>query len=647
MATKQEILAPLNAEQRDVAVNYHGKINLESIPGSGKTHTIVATVQYMIKDGVSPSRILCFTFTRKAANELRERVTKAVGTDASKVTICTYHSFCGRLLRGCAQYAGRSANFTVYDEDDKKKVLGKIVDEYFKGVGVEAMKYGLVANMISRLKMDNFSPMEAKIHRTRNSYEKAVAFIYEAYENKMRENNAFDFDDLPYFAYRIVKNNPEVLNAVASRYDYVISDENQDSNHTNLDFIMLLGSKSQNILMVGDTDQSIYAFRGADVSNVIDVVASQGFNTKHLSTNYRSTQTIVNAADSLIKHNTKRIDKNPGTINAEGEKIDVVYTDNCAKEAEYICRKIKIMMGKNPELDYKDFAVLCRTTNQINTLEEKFMRAHIPYVCKCRVPFYSRTEIKDILAYIKYALNPKDAVAFERIVNIPKRGIGPAALKSVITGFTKGEICGIIDLRKFAQLKTKKARDGFETFISVVTTIASKVSENIPPEELINYILEEIDYDSYLSDTVKEADTLDIKRINIRELVYLAATYDSVEEFLQDAVLDEPNPDSPEDINSSNKVNIGTLHGSKGLEFPVVILAGAHDESVPHIMCHSDNQQVEEERRLFYVGITRAESKLIITVPKVITGNMGIPRRVLPSRFISELPSKYLSKFQY
>lgn len=645
MATKQEILKGLSDEQRDVVTHYNGKISLEAIPGSGKTSTIVHTIAYMIKDGVAPSRILAFTFTKKAAGELKERVQKAIGVDADKVTICTYHSFCGRLLRSCANYIGRGANFTIYDEDDKKKVLDKIVKEYFKGVGVDAMKYNMVANYISNYKMANLSPEEAMIQRApKSSYDKAACFIYASYANKMRELNACDYDDLPYFAYRVVKTYPEVLEYVSKKYDYVISDENQDSNRTNLDFIMLLGSRSQNIMMVGDTDQSIYAFRGADVQNVISTIESQGFETKFLSTNYRSTETIVKAADSVIRHNSCRINKVSDTINAKGENIDLIYVDNSFKEANYICRKIKILMDKNNELNFRDFAVLCRTTSQVDQLEEAFLKSHIPFTCKGKVPFYARAEIKDVLAYIKFALNEQDTVALERSISVPKRGIGPSALENIILELSDKHFCDIITTGVKLNKLNKIAKKSFEDFQKLVSQIQEMVLQKAAPNDIITYIIEKTGYMAYLDGSCKEPETLDRKKLNIKELVYLAATYDSLEEFMQDAIMDEPDAEGKEE--ADNKVSIMTMHSSKGLEFPIVFLAGLHDDAVPHIMSHDTDTNIQEERRLFYVSMTRAENKLIMTCPRTVSVN-GKSKAVPQSRFLAEIPSQYLNKLKY
>ena len=605
----------------------------------------------MIKDGATPSRILAFTFTKKAANELQERVRNAVGVDADRIFISTYHSFCGRMLRGCAEYAGRTSNFSIYDEDDKKKVLNEIIKEYFKGIGTsEALKYGMVASYISKYKTDNLSPSEAKIKRApKSSYDKACCFIYEAYENAMRDLNAFDFDDLPFFAYRITKANPEILDAIASRFDYVLADENQDSNHQNLDFILLLGSKSENIIMVGDTDQSIYKFRGADVANVIDVVKVENFNTKFLSINYRSTKTIVDAANEVIKHNKKRIEKVPSSNNEEGEKIDLIFTRNNATEADYICKKIKSMKEKYPELTNGDFAILTRTQNQIKLLEETFLEHHIPFISKGIVPFYCRTEVKDIIAFIKYAMNDKDMVSFSRIINVPKRGIGATSLKKLTEELSKTSMNDIIKggVLKLKQLGlNKNGQAGFNDFVRLIYSIREMMQNDSSPESIIKYIVESIDYYQYLEDDVEVESTLEDKKSNIKELIHIAATYTNIFEFLNSATIDDPNVEL-EVVQELDKVNIMTMHSSKGLEFRIVFIIGAHDECTPFIRSHDDPDDVEEERRLFYVAMTRAKKKLMITCPRVVTGYMDIQKSVKPSRFLKEIPDKYLNKYQF
>ena len=646
MATKQEILAPLNEEQRDIVINYKGKIDVSACPGSGKTTCMVAVIQYMLKDGVAPSKILAFTFTRKAAKELKERVKKKVGADADKVMISTYHSFCAKLLRQCATYAGREANFSIYDEDDKKKVLGEIIKEFTKSSKCVDLNYNLVAGYISKFKADNLSPGEAKKYRSDTSFGKASAFIYESYESKMQSLNAFDFDDLPYFAYRIVKNSPEILAALSSRFEYILSDENQDSNKQNMNFILLLGSHSENIITVGDLDQSIYAFRGSDVKNIMNVIENEGFKTKNLTINYRSTKTIVEAANSVIAHNKSRQIKKVETKNCIGEKIEVVTTLNAKTQAEFIAKRIKDMMIKEPELRYKDFCVLGRTQSQIAALEEQLLLHKIPYYARGIVPFYTRTEIKDIIAYLKFAYNENDYLAMSRIINIPKRGIGESSLKKITELLKQHYTSDIISNEELLHQTrlSNKSKAGFLKFFGLIEDIREMILTDSSPDSVIDFIIKAADYYTYLENVCQNDNTLSSKKANLDELIFLASAYHSITDFLNNTALDET---VGEDNKDTDSISMMTMHSSKGLEFKVVFIIGADDESMPHSLAHKSIEDIEEERRLFYVAMTRAENNLLICYPKLAEAQYGAKKSVSISRFIKEIPDKYIKFSRY
>jgi DNA helicase-2/ATP-dependent DNA helicase PcrA len=635
MATKAEILEGLSDEQKNAVVNYTGLTALEALPGAGKTHTMVKRCQYMVKDGVPPSKMLVFTFTKKAAEELKERIRLAIGSDADKMTISTYHSFCGKLLRRFAEYAGRSSNFSIYDEDDKKAILDKIRTEYFKTSNKAEIKYRVVCDYISKFKLENLSPSEALVKKTSTSYEIACGFIYKSYEEEMRKRNAFDFDDLPYFAYRIANKYPEVRDWLANRYDYIMSDENQDANKQNLDFILLLGSKCKNIMVVGDTDQSIYGFRGADIKNVMETYKREDFHIKFLSTNYRSTQTIVRAADEVIKKNKARIDKDSATINEHGEKISVIKFDNPEDESSGIAQIIKEIVDKN-DIEYKDIAILCRLQYQSRNFEKTFLYNKIPFRLRGLIPFYCRAEIKDILAYLKLAYNPKDMNAFERIVNVPKRGIGKASLEKILLSMTS--INDIIDKDIDISIP-KKAKTNLKEFSIIIKTIQEMVSKDTPVSEILVYIINTISYFDYLDDVVTVAGTLEEKKNNLSELVNLSRIFTSTEEFLNQSILDEPKKDNNDD-ETCNSVNIMTMHGSKGLEYKIVFLCGINDAIIPGRNSEEESS-VEEERRLFYVAMTRAKKKLFISYPQWINDYSGKQKIAKPSRFIKDIPPMY------
>lgn len=640
MATKSEILAPLNDEQKDAVQNYNGKIQLEAVPGSGKTKSIVSRCQYMITDHIKASKILVFTFTKRAAEELRTRIRKAVGTDADKMTICTYHSFCCKILRKFPGYINRTKCFSIYDDDDKDKILGPIVKSYFKGVGVEPMPLSTVKNYISRFKMRGLSPSEAKASDIKTSFEKAAVFIYESYMKEMEKVNALDFDDLPFFAYRILNAYPEVLDYVTGLYEYIISDENQDSNKQNLAFILLVGSKSKNIMLVGDSDQSIYKFRGSDVANVISVSKKEGFQKKCLKKNYRSTQTIVDASMEVIKNNKMRIPKATTTDNPAGEKITVIKFKNDICEAIWIAKQIESM--KTESNNYKDFAILCRTGYQTKVLEQAFLRCHVPFNIKGSVPFYCRTEVKDLLSYLKYSYNSSDLISLQRIINIPKRGIGKVSENKLLEVLPKTAMNDIITSKEMLKkvCANKKAQANLIAFGNIISVLQQMISDNRSISDMLNYVIDTIDYKEYLSREYKVDETYQDKLSNVLELVTLSSTYKSLEDFLNNAVLDDPASEDKEELQKKDGVDIMTMHSAKGLEYPVVFIFGATDSSIPFFRSHDNEQDIEEERRLFYVAMTRAEKELCISYSQSISlhGKEVLQQH---SRFIDEIPEQY------
>lgn len=603
----------------------------------------------MIKDGVKPSKILAFTFTKKAAEELRERIRKAIGTDADKMTVLTYHSFCGRILRKFANYAGRTENFTIYDEDDKKNVLGKIHKEYFKNKNYAPVNYSVIANCISKFKLKNLSPKQAQSVMADNTVNKIAGFIYESYEKEMRKRNAFDFDDLPYFAFRIADRYPEVREYLANRYEYIMSDENQDANKQNLEFILMLGSKCKNVMVVGDTDQSIYGFRGADINNVIDTYKREKFQLRYLSTNYRSTQTIVKAANAVIRNNQKRIAKECDTINEVGDKIIVTRCESAEIESDYISEKIEELRKADPNLQYKDIAVLGRLQRHIARIEEAFLRHKIPYRLKGLVPFYSRTEIKDILAYLKLAVNHQDMTALERVINVPARGIGKTSLsKFLLSDITLDDIIDNEEaIRKMSV--SAKARRGILEFSRIIGHIREMISGGEPVNAIISYIVNAIDYRAYLEKEVKVASTKEEKIVNINELEFIAHNYDTVHELLLNAVLDEPSKEKKDIEDAGDAVNIMTMHSSKGLEFKVVFIMAVSKSVMPAVWREKEDDESltdEEERRLFYVAMTRAKKKLYITFPMSYINGQG--SRVVeptPCKYVNEIPVEFRKNY--
>ena len=594
-----------------------------------KTRSIVARCQYMILDGIKPESMLVFTFTKKAANELKERISSAIGNMAKLMTVSTYHSFCCTLLRRYATYCGRNHNFSVYDEEDKKSVLAPICK------AASGYKYSMACDYISKFKEKNITAAKAETMKFDNSFSRMAAKIYIAYEKEMRKRNAFDFDDLTLHAFSVLRNVPEALKFVTDKYQYVMADEFQDSNKQNVDFALLLASKSNNICFVMDSDQSIYGFRGADVKNIVDTINCDDFKKYYLNRNYRSTQTIVKASKSLIAKNSLHLNKALVSNNEIGEKINVFNCMNGEQEARFIAYKIKELHNINL-VAYKDIAILCRLQYLSREIEESLLENEIPYVLKNIKPFYCRREIKDLVCYARILYNPNDIEAFSRIINIPKRGIGATVLGKILKNTSQNNTtCDIIEASKSIKLGPK-SRASLDNFLSLYDTMKEKAATCDNVAELISFIVDRLKFKEFVSENY--ADSVDpVERLaNIDELIRLCYRYQTLDEFLNNSIV------GAEDINtddeSPNGVNILTMHGAKGLEYQNVFIYSAADTTIPYIKSHDSLTAIEEERRLFYVAMTRAKKRLYITYPSIFKDKTRQVYAVQPSRFISEIP---------
>lgn len=629
--TKSSILEELNEDQKQPVIHYKGPSFVVAGPGSGKSHTIVSRTAYMIEDGISPYNILLFTFTRKAANELKERVEKKIGKKAEGLTVGTYHSICSRLLRKYAVYLGYENNFSIYDEEDKGKLLKKIVAD-------NSIKHGIVANYISDWKNKMISPDEA-MSIAENSFEDLAAGYYKEYQKKLKEQNAFDFDDLIYATIRLLQNYPSVLEEITERYQYIMADEFQDSSDRDVELIKLLGGHRENVCMILDDEQSIYGFRGASVQAVLRM--SEYFADLQefiLCQNYRSTKTIVGAARSLIEHNTEQIEKEIFTENEKGEKV--VYFE-CNNPQEEAVKVVKVIKGLTRTEDFrkKDIAILYRMSYLSRVIEEALLKNGIAYNVVGGVPFYARKEVKDIMSYVRFVFNPQDVQAFERIINVPKRGIGKKGLENIysVANSLQGDKIDLIRACKEAKF-TGKAKKGLEDFVKIVETIQSIIEEGGEPSTIIKSIVKITNYNKYLMETEKDAEE---RLANIIELQMIAEQYETLDDFIYNMALNSDiNEDDEEQ--EDDRVQLLTMHSSKGLEFKAVIIIGANEGIVPHWKADTF-RQVEEERRLFYVAMTRAEKMLFITRPKIMHVN-GSPMSAKESKFISEIDDQYLLK---
>ena len=601
----------------------------------------------MIADGVPAKNILMFTFTKKAAEEIKARVCKEVGQLGMKITVGTYHSFCSRLLRRYAQSVGFKRNFSIYDDDDVNKEIKNILDK----VGKKGMDIDLsqIRKTISGWKEHMMNPTAARASAN-NTIEKHIADIYEIYQNNMKCYNSMDFDDLIYFVIRLFESNKEALEEVNEKYHYIIADEVQDSSPRDLQLIYYLGGKRKNICVVGDDSQSIYSFRGANLPALFEFIKELEFKKYLLEQNYRSTKTIVNAANSVITENKTRINKTCFSENSSGNKILCFGLPDVVEEAQKITNIIKAVMknsdkwGFEEELRYKDIAVLYRTNRTSRPIEEAFINSNIPYEMLSGVPFYAREEIKDIMAYIRILVNPHDYAALSRVVDIPKRGIGKITLEKINSCFIDG-FDDIISLEKLKETILTNGnfkgvrKSGLENFFSVLETL-NEMKDHRPPKDIIDELMNLIDYRHYRE--VKDGHSLEKveeRFENIEELKTLSMSAASLEDFAENIIMSQ---EIVKDSEEENAVQMVSIHGAKGLEWPVVIIAGGHDSNLPHFAAMREGN-LEEERRLFYVAMTRAKDQLFITYPKEVKTSSG-PRHEEESRFIREIESCYLRR---
>lgn len=630
--TKDEVLASLNAEQRQAVIDYEGDMSVSAGPGAGKTRTIVARCQYMILDGVKPSSILAFTFTKKAANELRDRIEIAVGSHAAKeMTISTYHSFCGRLLRKFAEYVGRSHSFSIYDEDDKKGVLAPICKAHAN------FKYAQACSYISNFKLRKILPSQAIAMKYDNSFAAVAARIYKEYDDVMAKCNAFDFDDLVFRAYLLLKNYEAVRQFIYNKYKYILADEFQDSSDLDVDLILLLRGDNKNLCTIYDDDQSIYSFRGADIKRVLKAVSGDEFKKVVLKTNYRSTQSIVNASSAVINHNAARIQKELDTDNENGAPIDITKYNTSAEESRGIAYKIREEHEVN-KIPYREIAILTRLQWHTRELERNLLDLGIPYKLKGILPFYARREIKDMTAYLRIIANPSDMEAYARAICTPKRNIGPSSLEKIFKKARQNETpCDIISVYKELSFQ-QKMYNGFSSFENLINRFRNSTYEDVG--KLLESIVKEIQYNDFLENECADTQEYQNRTQNVQELIYFCSNFSDINEFLSSFVIESDNPDEEKE-EEKDAVNVMTMHGAKGLEYKVVFLYSMNDTVVPFIKSQDSLSGIEEERRLFYVGMTRAKKKLYISYASVYGSQGAQSQKAFASRFIDEIPSQY------
>ena len=638
----------LNGQQKEAVLHTEGPLLILAGAGSGKTRVLTHRIAYLIEEkGINPWNILAITFTNKAAGEMRERVDNLVGFGSESIWVSTFHSMCVRILRRHIDLLGFDTNFTIYDTDDQKTLMKDICK--LLQIDTKLFRERSLLAAISQAKNELVTPEEFRIQAQGDFSRQKIASVYEEYEKQMRANNALDFDDLLVKAVQLFQTQADVLDYYQERFRYIMVDEYQDTNTVQFELVRLLSAKYRNLCVVGDDDQSIYKFRGANIRNILDF--EQVFpdaKVIKLEQNYRSTSNILNAANAVIRHNHGRKDKTLWTDNGEGDKISVRQFDTAFDEAEYIVGDIRERV-ESGKAAYNDHAILYRTNAQSRMFEEKFVTANIPYKIVGGINFYARREIKDLLAYLKTIDNGRDDLAVRRIINVPKRGIGLTSINRV-QEYASGREIGFYEALRAVNLIPNIGRGAskLESFVALIEHFKTDAKE-LTISELMQEILEETGYIESLKEEGSEEAESRIE--NIDELISKITAYEETCEdrdepatlngFLEEVAL-VADIDSLDE--SNDYVVLMTLHSAKGLEFPHVYLAGMEDGIFPSYMTITadDPEEVEEERRLCYVGITRAEEELTLTCARrrMIRGETQYNKM---SRFLKEIPMELLS----
>lgn len=638
----------LNEQQEEAVLHTEGPLLILAGAGSGKTRVLTHRIAYLIEEqGVNPWNILAITFTNKAAGEMRERVDKLVGFGAESIWVSTFHSTCVRILRRHIDLLGYDNNFTIYDSDDQKTLMKDVCK--LLQIDTKIFKERALLGTISHAKDELITPEEFRIRAEGDFSQKKIAEVYEEYEKQLRANNALDFDDLLVKTVQLFQTQADVLEYYQERFRYIMVDEYQDTNTVQFELIRLLASKYRNLCVVGDDDQSIYKFRGANIKNILNFEhVFEDAKVIKLEQNYRSTSNILNAANAVIRNNRGRKDKTLWTDNGDGEKLEFRQFDTAYDEAEYIVGDIREHVDRG-ECTYNDNAILYRTNAQSRIFEEKFVTANIPYKIVGGVNFYARREIKDLLSYLKTVDNGQDDLAVRRIINVPKRGIGLTSINRVQEYAVRHEV-GFYEALRAVDLIPNIGRGAskLESFVALIEHFKTDAQE-MSISGLMKEIIEETGYVESLE--AEDSEEAEARIENIDELMSKIVAYeDACEEmnepptlsgFLEEVAL-VADIDSLDE--NSDYVVLMTLHSAKGLEFPHVYLAGLEDGIFPSYMTITadDPEEVEEERRLCYVGITRAEKALTLTCARrrMIRGETQYNKM---SRFLKEIPMELLS----
>lgn len=633
-------LNTLNESQREAVETLNGPLLILAGAGSGKTRVLTYRIAHLIDNGVYPDNILAITFTNKAAREMKERIEALVGDKAKSIWMGTFHSICVRILRQHIDKIGYDKSFVIYDTSDQEKLIKECLKEL--NIDEKQNPPKSILGNIGSLK-DNLIDWATFKRDNYNSFEKKnLVNIYEMYQKKLESNNALDFDDIIMKTVQILKENDEVLSYYHRKFNYILVDEYQDTNGAQYILIKTLAEKHKNLCVVGDDDQSIYGWRGADIRNILDFEKDYE-NTKviKLEQNYRCTKSILEAANCVIANNENRKNKRLWTENEAGDNIKFFKGNTDRDESQFIAEKI--LSHINEGNTYSECAVLYRTNAMSRIIEESLMRSGVPYKLIGGQKFYDRREVKDIIAYLRVINNPADSISLSRIVNVPKRGIGDSSVEKVREMANQNDISlysAMLDIEE-AGILTKRATNSMVKFISMMNTFIMK-KDDMTPSEIIKEI---IDKTEYIDELKKEQDKDKVDRVqNVQEFYSAAVEFETGDEedkslaaFLEKIAL----VSDQDGIEDDSRVTLMTLHTAKGLEFPVVFIAGFEEGIFPHFRAAEDNEEMEEERRLCYVGITRAKKNLYLTCARqrLMFGRTTCNE---VSSFTSEIPENIL-----
>lgn len=638
-----QLLIELNKEQKEAVEQINGAILILAGAGTGKTKTITYRIANMIENKkISPYNILALTFTNKASNEMKERVKNLIGEEAKKCTISTFHAFGLRLLRVYYDYIGYKENITVYDTDDQKKVIEEL-DRRHNILNNINTDIGTLLGYFS-----NFKELElVKNPNALDNYlenvpkKNFIIHLFNLYEKTLKENNAIDFSDILYLTKQLLENK-EILNKVQERYKYIMVDEYQDTNQIQFRIIKKIADKYENICVVGDDNQSIYKFRGADITNILSFNQTYP-NAKviKLEQNYRSTKVIIDSSNRVIENNKAKTNKELWTANEKGELVKVLQCSDNYAEGRKVCEEIKKLVKKG--YSYNSITILYRTNAQSRVFEDIFLRENIPYKVFGGLSFYDRLEIKDMICFLKLFYNPNDDVALMRVLNTPKRRIGDVSLER-IRDFAEKYNISLFESLKFAKEinLTNVAREEIEKFYYIIKKFQKKLEDGIEIAKLLENFLDETYYYDFIQRDTKYRETYEDRCENIEEFKLLISEIenqslddeDKLGLLLEEISLKKSSRDEEESLNA---VKLMTIHNSKGLEFPVVFVVGMVKDVFPSFRCQTE-EDLEEERRVCYVALTRAKKELFLSfyTKRIMYGNI---KEAKPSRFLNEIPN--------